>query len=203
MKNLLRREETRSGILGTAAQCFAENGFAETGVAEICARAGVSKGAFYYHFESKQAVFLELLNHWLAGLEQALEAAAQDAVNIPQRLLELARMMQNLFRPDNKQTGIFLELWTQASRDETVRRASIATYLRYKNIFTELIRRGIREGTLAPVDPVSAAQVIISLASGLFLQSLVDPAGADWGKVTEDSIRILLDGLTRKGNDEK
>lgn len=198
MKNELRREETRSGILSAAARRFAENGYAETGVAEICQQAGVSKGAFYYHFESKQAVFLELLNTWLAGLESALESAARDAENVPASLLKLSHLMQGIFQPDNKQSGIFLELWTQASRDESVRRASIATYQRYQNIFVGLIKRGIRQGTLGSVDPVSAAQVMLSLASGLFLQSLLDPQGADWGKVTENSIQILLDGLKRR-----
>lgn len=198
MKNQLRREETRSAILNTAAQCFSENGYAETGVAEICERAGVSKGAFYYHFESKQAVFLELLNNWLAGLEQALEQVSRNTVSIPKSLLAMARTMKGVFHSDNRLNTIFLELWTQASRDETVRDASITTYHKYQEIFEELIRRGISEGSLEPVDPVSAAQVLLSLASGLFLQSLIDPRGADWGKVVEDSIQILLNGLKRR-----
>ncbi|MCJ7737907.1 MAG: TetR/AcrR family transcriptional regulator [Anaerolineae bacterium] len=49
-----RSQATQTSILDAAAAAFAEQGYDATGVAEICKRAGVSKGAFYYHFESKQ-----------------------------------------------------------------------------------------------------------------------------------------------------
>jgi AcrR family transcriptional regulator len=60
-----RGEETRSHILDVAGELFAERGYDATSVAGICARAGVTKGAFYHHFKSKQAVFLELRDRWL------------------------------------------------------------------------------------------------------------------------------------------
>lgn len=197
MKNTQRREETRRAILNAAALCFAARGYAETGVAEICQRAGVSKGAFYYHFESKQAVFLDLLEMWLADLKAMLEIFAGGGINVPESLLQMSHLMQNVFQGDQSKSGIFLELWAQASRDETVRRASIDTYRRYLVIFTGLIKRGIREGTIAAVDPTSAAQALLSMASGLFMQSLIDPR-ADWGKVAADSMQILLNGLKRR-----
>ena len=54
-----RSEETRARILAAALDRFARYGYDATGVAEICRAAGVSKGAFYHHFPSKQAAFLE------------------------------------------------------------------------------------------------------------------------------------------------
>jgi len=72
VNNLQRREQTRSAILEAATAAFAADGYEATGVAEICERAGVSKGAFYYHFESKEAVFLDLCNTWLHSLEETL-----------------------------------------------------------------------------------------------------------------------------------
>ena len=59
-----RSEETRARILHAALECFSRTGYDASGVAEICAAAGVSKGAFYHHFPTKQAVFIELLNFW-------------------------------------------------------------------------------------------------------------------------------------------
>ncbi len=62
-----RGEATRARILEAALDQFAAHGYEAASVDEICARAGVSKGAFYHHFESKQALFLALLNDWLKG----------------------------------------------------------------------------------------------------------------------------------------
>jgi AcrR family transcriptional regulator len=51
-----RAEATRSRIIESAVDLFGELGYGETGLADILARASVSKGAFYYHFDSKEAV---------------------------------------------------------------------------------------------------------------------------------------------------
>jgi len=59
-----RSEETRKHILEAAQRLFSAKGYDATGVAEICQAAGVSKGAFYHHFLTKQAVFLVLLENW-------------------------------------------------------------------------------------------------------------------------------------------
>jgi hypothetical protein len=53
------------------------------------------------------------------------------------------------------------------------------------------------EGSLKPVDPEVAAQVILSLAVGLVLQGVLDPHGSDWEKAARESIRILMNGLAR------
>jgi len=192
------QDTTRAAIIDAAAACFAEKGYAETGVAEICARAGISKGALYYHFESKQAIFLELVDIQLADLEEVLEKTARDAKNIPESLLRLSHLIQGLIQSDYTRAGIFLEVWSQASRDQTVREASLATFQRFEDIFTRLIQRGIDEGTFAPIDPNAGAQALLSIASGTFMRSLLDPQRTDWGKIAEESIEILINGLKRR-----
>jgi len=198
MRNQQRSEETRASLLQAAEQCLAEQGYASTSVAEICRCAGVSKGAFYHHFESKQAMFMALLEDWLADLEQALAPIAAVAPSTPEALVEMARAAQSTFQSNDKRTSIILEFWTQASRNAMVRHASLATYRHYQEFFAELIQRGIEEDVFAAVDPIAGAQVMLSLASGLFFQGMLDPQGADWGEIAEKSIDILLNGLKRR-----
>ena len=71
-----RGQESRERILEAAQLCFAQDGYNATGVAQICRRAGLSKGAFYHHFATKQAVFLELLNRWLVRSTPSLPLSA-------------------------------------------------------------------------------------------------------------------------------
>lgn len=193
-----RGEETRSRILEVAQESFAQQGYDATGVAEICRRAGVTKGAFYYHFPSKQALFLELLDRWLEGVDEELMKARIDATNVPEELSQMAGRIRHVFYAASGQLPIFLEFWTQAVHDPEVWQATVAPYRRYQKLFADMIADGIAEGSLRQIDPQIAAQVIVSLAVGLVLQGALDPEGSDWGEVTEEGVRMLLEGLERR-----
>lgn len=189
-----RSEETRAHLLDAAVRRFAISGYNAASVDEICTEAGVSKGAFYHHFPSKQAVFLALLDGWLKTIDAGLEAMRQPTV--PETFIEMTRVLPVIFAAADERLPMFLEFWLQASRDETVWEATIAPYRHYQAYFARLVADGVAEGSLKPdTDPQAAAQVILSLAVGLFLQGVLDPHGADWQKVAEESMKILMNGL--------
>jgi AcrR family transcriptional regulator len=193
-----RSEETRRQILKAAEELFARQGFDGTGVAEICAAAGVSKGAFYHHFPSKHDVFHTLLKDWLHDLERGLETARQEAGSIPVVLLKMSAMMRQVFQAGGGRLPIFLEFWSQASRDTSVWEATNAPYYRFQAFFTRLVEEGIAQGSLRPVEPQSAAKTIVALAVGVLLQGLLDPRGADWVKVAQQSVAYFLQGVATK-----
>jgi len=190
-----RGEATRERILQAAQECFAGHGYDATGVAEICRRAGVTKGGFYHHFPSKQALFLRLLENWLSGLDALLQATRDQAATVPEALLQMTGMVRQVFQAASGQLPMFLEFWNRAARDPAIWQATVAPYRRYRAFFAAMIEAGIAEGTLRPVDPELAAQLIVSVAVGLVLQGLLDPHGADWGQVVQESMRMLLDNL--------
>lgn len=57
-----RAEATRRRIIEAGVELFDELGYGETGLADVLQRAGVSKGAFYYHFDSKEAVAAAIID---------------------------------------------------------------------------------------------------------------------------------------------
>jgi AcrR family transcriptional regulator len=198
MKTQARAERTRERILNAALTEFARHGYDATGVAEICAAASVTKGAFYHHFAGKQALFLELLDAWLQAVDEQLQRANTATESFPLRLQSMAQAAQQVFVDAQGQVPMFLEFWAQAARDPTTWQATIAPYRRYRSWFAQIVAEGIADGSLRAVDPAAAAQVIVALAVGLLLQGLLDPEGADWGRAAEDGVQILLDGLRRR-----
>jgi AcrR family transcriptional regulator len=190
-----RGVDTRAQILAAAADCFTRTGYDATGVAEICAQAGVSKGAFYHHFPGKQAAFMALFEQWLAGMDVPFQATRGAGESVPERLFGLAGMVQRVFESATGQIPMFIEFWRQAAKDPQVWQATIEPYRRYRRTFAELIAEGVAEGSLRPADPDMVAQVLVSLGVGLLLQSVLDPTGADWGRTAEGAITMLLEGL--------
>lgn len=70
---------TRAALLTTARALFAENGYAATGTEEVVARANVTRGALYYHFKDKQALFEAVVEQVAQEVLLAIEQAAGKA----------------------------------------------------------------------------------------------------------------------------
>lgn len=194
-KHEQRSEETRNRILNAAESCFAQTGYDGTSVAQICETAGVSKGALYHHFSSKQAIFLELLNRWLSAMDFQMADLGGDPTNVPGRLLSMSAIIGTVLKVPKDQLLIYLEFVNKALRDPQVWGMTIEPYQRYHELISSLIETGISEGSLRPVRSKTAAQVVIALALGLLMQGFLDPEGADWDQVTNDGFNILLNGL--------
>lgn len=193
-----RAQETRARILEAAEERFALEGYDATGVAEICRVAGVSKGAFYHHFNSKQEVFLELLENWLEGMDKQLSVLAKATGNVPERLLSMSKVVRVVLQAAQSGLPIYLEFWSRALRDSEVMENMIEPFYRYRDFFAEILQEGIKEGTVTSMDADVAAQVIISFALGLLVQGIVDPEGADWEGVSKEGIGILLKGFEKR-----
>src|SRR5512147_1605125 len=191
-----RSEETRSRILESALKLFSNHGYNKASVDDICTEAGISKGAFYHHFESKQALFLALLDSWLQTIDNAIEASKDKTV--PETFMQMTEAFPYIFESAGDHLPMFLEFWMQASRDDEIWQASIAPYRRYHKYFTSLIKKGVEEGSFVEVNPEIASRLIVSMAMGLLLQSLLDPKGANWERVARESATLLVNNMVRK-----
>jgi len=194
-----RSEETHAKILEVSEGLFAQKGYDATGVADICQSAGVSKGAFYHHFPSKQAVFMALMENWLGQLDRELAANLQNSSDVPNGLIAMAGQTGKIFDAASSRALIFIEFWIQASRQPDIWRAAMQPYQRYLATFAEIFKQGRLEGSLeASLDDRLSAQLVIALALGMLLQAFFDPQGAAWDKVTEQGIRLMMNGMIRR-----
>jgi AcrR family transcriptional regulator len=193
-----RSEETRTRILRQAVELFAGQGYDATGVAQICKAAQVSKGAFYHHFESKQAVFMNLLEDWLKSVSADLKATLQQAPNVIEGLLNMAGRARSIFSDADGQLSIVLEFWAQARRDPEVWRRAIEPFHMYRQMFSSIVQQGIEEGSLRVVEPALVAQALVSLAVGVIMQGVFDPRAAEWDRVMQGTMKLLIEGIGRR-----
>jgi AcrR family transcriptional regulator len=195
-----RSVETRAKIVQAAQELFSKTGYESASVSEICEQAGISKGAFYHHFPSKQSVFLELLSDWLKGIDLGLEALRSNPPEAQQSLVRMADILPEVIHAAEGRLPIFLEFWLHSARDKELWNTAIAPYQRYREYFRMVVEEMDPEGAIDPAKKETAALAVISLAIGLLLQGVVQPDAADWGAAGRESIRMLLEGMTRRSS---
>lgn len=193
---------TKKRIVEAAQQSFAKRGFDLTGVQEICEKANVSKGAFYYHFKSKDELILYLLDRWLTLIDHQLKLATKNGKDMRAFFANILEISENVFAGSSEQLPVFLELWLRSIRDEGLNKKTIDYYRKYTDYFEGLIENAKQSGIVRDLDPETVSKVIISLVIGMLMQGLLDPRSSDWESVTEDAISIFFNGIIKKEIEE-
>jgi len=157
-------EETRKALIDSALKLFGERGYAATSVQEITEAAGVTKGAFYHHFESKQDLLRlihdQFLDYQLAILRMALDADEDPAVRLQELLESLlnstAQYLANVtvfYLERRNFTGAHYKA-IKRKRDE------------FDRLFMQVLERGIEEGRFrADLDPRIVSLGIIGMCA--------------------------------------
>jgi len=193
-----RSENTREQVMAAAVELFCRLGYDACGVAEICATAGISKGAFYHHFPSKKALFLAIMDRWLQSIDERIAGFRAPGSSVPRVMQAMTGAMESIFTDASGQLPMFMEFMVQASRDQAVWEATIAPYRTYQTQFARMLAEGKDEGSIrVDLDEQSAAWVLIAFLVGTLLQGEVMPEAADWKLVVKTGMRMFLDSVQR------
>ena len=175
-----RRAATRQKILRSAGRVFAARGFHGATLDEVGEAAGVSKGAVYYNFESKDDLFVSLLEERLA---ERLDEVRRSLADGSDAVLQSAGsgFLDRLQR-DPRWPPLFFEFVAYAARDPEVR-ARFGTWVRdTRTALAEVIElRAARGGGGPPLPPDELALAVSSLANGMLIEALFDPDGTPPG----------------------
>jgi AcrR family transcriptional regulator len=185
-----RGRERRRQLLEFAAQRFADNGYHPTSVADIVGGLGVGKGVFYWYFDSKEQLFLEILKESQTDLRRAQRDAIADEPD-PVRRLE---------------KGVRAAFTWSAAHPEI---ANLVQFAATEEVFAKALRRGqevalgdavthikeaIAAGEIRDAEPEALAHAVIGL-TGHLARELVHQRGDDPGEVADLAVALLLDGL--------
>jgi TetR/AcrR family transcriptional repressor of nem operon len=91
---------TRAFLLQAAAEVFAERGYTETTMSELISRSGLTKGAFYFHFSSKEQLALAVIDEKQRQWVDSVQAAIEDEPQAIDQLRQVAYALVRLHRDD-------------------------------------------------------------------------------------------------------
>ncbi len=194
MTRHLSEGERRAQILRAARAIFIEQGYLAARVEDIAKRANLSKGAVYFYFESKRALFDAIVEEEHAITSSFLDAADRDTRPAEIKLVELGRKYLDYFAGLKTPPRFFLLMNEMAIRDDDIRRRVNAIHHSFIDRIAAVIEQGVQEEVFAPIDPVAVGQILKALIDGLAGQSAVG-VRPDVERLSSDGLRMLLSGL--------
>jgi AcrR family transcriptional regulator len=172
-----RRAQTRARLLHAAAEVYASHGFGGATLDEVAAQAGLTKGAVYDHFGSKENLLLALMEEYLAGQVAAqLMLFDRERTSAERPLAGSEDWMSRLHESPDR-FRLFIELWTHAQRDEQLRRHLAGALRTLHATFTGFAAASAADAGVAapPGTAEQFANVTLGLGIGLAMLKLTDP----------------------------
>lgn len=183
------REMRREQILNAAQSCFGKTGYHKTRMDDIVRAAGLSKGALYWHFKSKDEIFLALFDRF----DREIFAAWDGISNLG--ALETLRTESEIVLEALLSDRSLLETWTEFLKHPIARERFAAIYKESRARLQATLEAGIRCGEIAPCEARHVAAMLTAMIEGLLLQALADPDFDAMG-AWPTSWEIISRGLT-------
>ncbi len=174
------KEEARNRIITAAHAAFSEKGYDQTTMEDIANRIGVSKGALYLYFSSKEELFACIAEARQSALRQAL----QDSLNGGDLLQSSRSFFDTVMDARNAyNTNLTFEVISEGSRNEPLRRILLEDYHKRLQILEDFLatqqeRRRIRDD----VDIAQLSLAISALFNGLMISKIL---GIDEGYIEQ------------------
>ncbi len=182
-----RAVQTRESLLRAAADVFDEVGFAGASISRILKRAGLTAGALYFHFDSKEDLARAVMNAQPRSIVPWLESEGL------QRLVDITMVWAYQLRVDPLlRAGVRL---TGEQGSFGVKDA--APYQEWSQIMTECLESARERGELqAGVEPAELAEFVVEACTGMQMYSAVaSEARADLSERAVRMWRLLLPGV--------
>lgn len=191
------KKTSREKILQSAVQLFLEEGFEATSVNDICKHAGVSKGSFYHYFETKQVLFLTLMENWSSRVMQSILGNPISVdTNVRDVLIKMPYQFNMAFAAVPRGFPMLVDFWRQAMADPGIWKTAVEPYRYFMGFFMRIIETGQLDGSIRKeIDSEALARLLVAIAMGYLLEAAFDQEKADWSALTSQGLSLLLDGI--------
>lgn len=190
------QSDTRVQLIHAALVLFDSNGYPRTSVEDIVAKAKVTKGAFYHHFESKEEVLEIIHNVYVESQIELCTRIMSDGGNPREQLRELARATIINLNQYRAHVSVYMQdrrfLTGQRKKNVLEKRSEI------DKLFNSIIEDGVRGGYFrSDVSPKLITFGIIGMYAWVI--NWWKPSGSlSLQQIADQYVDVLLDGLNKK-----
>lgn len=188
-----QRKLTRARLIDAAQDLFSTSGYEHATVDDIARHAGYSKGAYYFHFSTKDDILLELLRMWTDSRSTILTAGL-DGADTGDALRSTLEAFFS-YKDAPRWPGVLLEFWAQALRNAEVGKRLGAAYTGWRKQIGDAFALTAETGALRITNGEDAAAVVLAAHDGFAVQTAIGSPGGKLMSAAElaDSIVTPLE----------
>jgi len=190
-------DQRRVQMLQAALEVISERGYAETRIADVAERAGVSPALVIYYFKTKDQLLTEAIRHyddtWYAVGQSQIASLTTAAARLEQ-LVAMACLPEADPQPASS-WQLWLDFWAQAARNDAVAAVRRKSDERWRDTIAELVREGQDAGEFRDVDAAAFAIYLTALLDGLTVQIALDDPVVDGQRAFDLTMRFVADQL--------
>jgi len=187
-------EERKSQIIEAATTVFAKSGFSKTRMEDIAEESGLSKGALYLYFKSKEDLFRGILDNFF---HREFKAIIQLSGDVSKTSSEKMMMLSEVIILDLEKMKfampIFFEFWSMSFRKKAVRNIFQQYMENYVALVVPIIQDGIDRGDFRHRDAYDISMAFGSLIEGSLVVWSYDPENVDLRTLVNNNSKIFLD----------
>jgi TetR/AcrR family transcriptional regulator, repressor for uid operon len=193
-KRAEKREVQTQRIMDAAKKCFVRSGFRGASMHEICAEAGMSPGALYRYFPSKESI-IEAISETQRREELGILARMGDGPTLMDGFM--SAVMAHIRHVHSSGFGpLFTEIRAESLRNETVRDCCLKSESQFIEAFGYFIQEAKAQGLIDPIaDTKTLIPVMMAMGEGIIFSNL-DEQGLDAEKL-EPFLRAIAESLLR------
>jgi AcrR family transcriptional regulator len=188
-------ENRREQMLAAAAELIPQRGFANTRIADVARRAGVSPALVIYYFGTKDRLLTEAVRYCERVFDELTQAKLAETSSFIERLETIVELS---CRPSGHQAGawsIWLELWAQALRRHESAASRQALDKEWRALIERIVCDAVASGEVGDVDVPDFVVTFAALLDGLLIQVVLEDPQMSGDRAGDIAMRFARKAL--------
>jgi len=196
--NQTKQDLRKDHILDAALSVLVQNGYEGSRMDDVVNESQLSKGAIYWYYKSKKAMYLDLVNFWVIRYSATINHLVENDQSAPDQLKSLFNYFIDQYESDPDPFIALTEFWSMAQKDDDFRAKLQKVYSQFLEVLEKIIAKGVKDGDFKKLDIRITAMSIMLNVESINWFTLFDTHGVSARDYIQTISDFILAGLLKK-----
>ncbi len=196
--NQTKQDLRKDQILDAALTVLIQNGYEGSRMDDVVTESQLSKGAIYWYYKSKKAMYLDLVNFWVIRYSATINHLVENDQAAPDQLKSLFNYFIDQYESDPDPFIALTEFWSMAQKDDDFRAKLQKVYSQFLEVLEKIVTKGVKDGDFKKLDIRITAMSIMLNVESINWFTLFDTHGVSARDYIQTISDFILAGLLKK-----